>query len=361
MSKEEMPISRSLSGKLKELSLSFNHLTELDDDCFVGIEESLDILELSFAFATDVFPQRALRPLSNLLWLVLDNNNFQTIEATAFYSFQRLRYINLESNRLHYLPERIFLSSVHPELRDVKLGYNFLEAIPDFSFHNLTELRSLDLTGNRIKILNSDSIMDCPELVTLSLAYNRITKMEKNAFYGLPSLRFLHLEFNKLVMLDLDAIAEIGGPDFALNVSYNAISTINSGSFTNNLTRLDLSFNNISHLPADTFYGTPELKSLDLQSNFIVVLESGKIIFYYIVIVQFLEYNETHLINKNFINFLLIANFSRHLYAETLGNAKSAKQQDRKLTETIFPRFRITATVRFKWKSDHSTIHRAIP
>lgn len=262
--------------KLKELSLSFNHLTELDDDCFVGIEESLDILELSFAFATDVFPQRALRPLSNLRWLVLDNNNFQTIEATAFYSFQQLRYINMESNRLHYLPERIFLSSVHPELRDVKLGYNFLEAIPESSFHNLTELLSLDLTGNRIKVLTSGSIMDCPKLVTISLAYNRIQKMERNALYGLSSLRFLHLEFNKLTVLDLGAIAEIGGPDFALNVSYNAIAFIDSGSTMNNLTRLDLGFNNISYLPANTFYGTPDLKSLNLRSNFLTTIESGE-------------------------------------------------------------------------------------
>lgn len=243
----------------------------------MGIEESLEILELSFAFATDVFPQRALRPLSNLVWLILDNNNFQTIEATAFYSFQRLRYINLESNRLHYLPERIFLSDVHPNLTDVKLGYNFLEAIPEFSFHNLTEMTSLDLTGNRIKLLTSCSIMDCPKLLTISLAYNRITKMEKNALYGLPKLHFLHLEFNKLTVLDLDAIAEIGGPDFVLNVSYNAISLISSAGSMNNLTSLDLSFNNISQLPADTFYGTPDLKSLDLESNFIAVLEPGRL------------------------------------------------------------------------------------
>ncbi|XP_076162474.1 uncharacterized protein LOC143144199 isoform X2 [Ptiloglossa arizonensis] len=263
------------AGRLKELSLSFNHLTELDDDCFIGIETSLDILELSFAFTTDVFPQKALRPLSNLRWLVLDNNNFQTIESTAFYSFQRLRYINLESNRLHYLPDRIFLSSVHPELNDVKLGYNFLEAIPEFSFHNLTKLRSLDLTGNRITVLSSESIVGCPQLVTLSLAYNRIFRMEKNAFYGLPSLRFLHLEFNKLTVLNLYAIPEIGEPGFALNVSYNAISMINSGGSINYLTSLDLSFNNISQLPADTFYNTPDLRSLDLRSNFIVVLEPG--------------------------------------------------------------------------------------
>lgn len=275
-----------ISGKLKDLSLSFNHLTELDDDCFVGIEDSLDILELSFAFATDIFPQRALRPLSNLLWLVLDNNNFQTIEATAFYSFQRLRYINLESNRLHYLPERIFLSSVHSELGDVKLGYNFLEAIPELSFHNLTELKSLDLTGNRIKVLGPESIADCPKLVTISLAYNRIFKLERNAFYGLPSLRFLHLEFNRLTTLDLNTISEIGGPDFALNVSYNAISFINSDNLMNNLTRLDLSFNNISHLPVDTFYNMPNLRSLDLRSNFIVILEPGKRTTFKIVLEQ---------------------------------------------------------------------------
>lgn len=206
----------------------------------------------------------------------MDNNNFQTIEATAFYSFQELRYINLESNRLHYLPERIFLSSVHPELRDVKLGYNFLEAIPEFSFHNLTELRSLDLTGNRIKMLTSESIIDCSKLVTISLAYNRIFKMERNTFYGLPSLRFLHLEFNKLTSLDLEGISEIGGPDFALNVSYNAISIIHSAGSMNNLTRLDLSFNNISYLPADTFTNTPDLRSLDLRSNLLTVLEPGR-------------------------------------------------------------------------------------
>lgn len=85
--------------KLKELSLSFNHLTELEDDTFLGIGETLEILELSFAFATDVFPQKALRPLVNLMWLVLDNNNFHTIDPTSFYSLRLLRYVNLESNR----------------------------------------------------------------------------------------------------------------------------------------------------------------------------------------------------------------------------------------------------------------------
>lgn len=261
--------------KLKELSLSFNHLTELEDDTFLGIGETLEILELSFAFATDVFPQKALRPLVNLMWLVLDNNNFHTIDPTSFYSLRLLRYVNLESNRLHYLPEMIFLSDVHPELRDIKLGYNFIEAIPDVTFHNFTELRSIDLSGNRIRHVTANSVEDCPKLLTISLAYNRISKIDKYSFCGLRSLRFLHLEFNRLTSLDFDSIFESGDFEFALNASYNSISTIHSVFLVDNLTRLDLGFNNFTHLTADVFKNMPNLKSLDVRNNFITTLDSG--------------------------------------------------------------------------------------
>ncbi|XP_015595406.1 chaoptin [Cephus cinctus] len=259
------------ASELKELSLSFNHITELDDDAFLGIE-TLEILELSFAFATDIFPRLAIKPLTNLLWLVLDNNNFQTVDASAFYSLQKLRYLNLESNRLHYIPEQVFLSSIHSELRDVKLGYNFLESIPQDTFHKLTELRSLDFTGNRIHVIPAKCIWDCPKLLTLSLAYNKITRMEKKAFQQLNNLQFLHLEFNKLSVLDLESISDSGCSDFSLNVSYNAISTINPGSI-NNLTHLDLAFNNITHLVMDVFKGTPNLRTIDLRNNRLMSLE----------------------------------------------------------------------------------------
>ncbi|XP_014236581.1 chaoptin-like [Trichogramma pretiosum] len=263
------------ASKLKELSLSFNHLSDLSEETFVGLEDSLEILELSFAFSTDVFPQRALRPLSSLHWLVLDNNNFHAIEPTAFYTFQQLRYINLESNRLHYLPERIFLADVHAELRDVKLGYNFLESIPESTFHNLTELRALDLTGNKIRSLAADSVRNCPKLVTLSLANNRISSLDSAAFVALYGLRFLHLELNKLTALDFETFADSGGSDFTLNVSYNSISQLNPGISTINLTRLDLGFNNISQLSSDVFANTPNLKIINLQNNRMTSIEPG--------------------------------------------------------------------------------------
>lgn len=261
--------------RLKELSLSFNHLAELDGRAFMGIEESLEILEMSFAFSTDVMPKVALSSLRKLLWLVLDNNNFHVLDADTFYSFRQLRYVNLESNRLHYLPDKVFIADVHQELQDVKFGYNFVEAIPEATFHNLTELRSLDLTGNRIQLLATGSIVNCSKLVTVSLAYNRITVMQKSALHGLASLRFLHLEFNDLTALDLDAIADSGGPEFSLNVSFNSISVINYEVGVVNLTSLDLACNNISVLAGDTFEGVARLRSLDLRGNYLTTVHPG--------------------------------------------------------------------------------------
>ncbi|XP_012271913.1 chaoptin [Orussus abietinus] len=295
------PASFAGAGKLKELSLSFNQLSLLDDEAFLGVEDTLEILELSFAFTTDVFPQRALRPLSNLLWLVLDNNNFQTIEPTAFYMLPRLRYINLESNRLYHLPVGTFLGSIHEELRDIKLGYNFIEEIPPATFHNLTELRSLDLTGNRIRVLSSGSIQDCLKLVTVSMAYNEISKIEPSALARLPGLRFLHLEFNRLVTLEIGTVIDTGASaDFSLNVSYNAIARLvpatssglqgrtdlqglqgSQGLYSPfghdncSLVRLDISHNNLSTIPADVFTAVPCLRYLDLRHNVLTGLEPG--------------------------------------------------------------------------------------
>ncbi|XP_044591646.1 chaoptin isoform X2 [Cotesia glomerata] len=261
--------------KLKELSLSFNQLTELDDKAFAGTEETLEMLELSFAFSTDIYPKSALSPLTNLQWLVLDNNNFHLLEPDVLYPFNQLRYINLESNRLHYLPDNLFLPQVHGELRDIKMGYNYLEELPANPFKNLTELRTIDLTGNRLSYLSSGTVEDCGKLVTVSLAYNRITTMEKAAFRRLSALRFLNLEFNGLTTLDLDAIVECGGSVFSLNVSFNSISVINSEFRLINLTEIDLGFNNITTLPSDTFDGLPNLRTLDLRGNFLTTLHPG--------------------------------------------------------------------------------------
>ncbi|KAK0079520.1 hypothetical protein PV325_001105 [Microctonus aethiopoides] len=263
------------ANKLKELSLSFNQLSEFNDKALVGIENNLEIIELSFAFANDALPNKALASLNNLLWLVLDNNNFHTIDSNIFCAFQQLRYINMESNQLNYLSSELFCPDIHQKLRDIKFGYNYLEIIPDDTFVNLTELRSLDLTGNRIHHLTFGTINNCPKLTTISLAYNRISSMENEALHALPNLKYLNLEFNELTSLNFDAITESGELGFSLNVSYNVISEINYVRNLINLTSLDIGYNNLTQLPGHIFTATPNLRTLDLRSNYLTTLQSG--------------------------------------------------------------------------------------
>lgn len=60
-----------------------------------------------------------------------------------------------------------------------------------------------------------------------------------------------------------------------LNVSYNSISKINPSPSPINITRLDLAFNNISQLYPDVFVNLPNLRTLNLQGNYMTSIDPG--------------------------------------------------------------------------------------
>ncbi|XP_076666473.1 uncharacterized protein LOC143368024 isoform X6 [Andrena cerasifolii] len=225
---------------IKRIHLSSNSIKNVDNDAFRELEDTLEYLNLENNELPSV--PGAVSRLKKLSYLYLANNDIKNISGDTFQEFAE-------------------------NLRALSLATNNLDAIPVAALSGCQRLLHLNLGYNKISHIQSGDFEWAEDLEILLLRNNILTKLKRETFKG--------AKFNKLTTLDLDAISEIGGPDFALNVSYNAISLINSGGSMNNLTRLDLSFNNISHLPADTFYDMPDLKSLNLRSNFITVLESG--------------------------------------------------------------------------------------
>jgi hypothetical protein len=90
--------------KLRELSLSFNSLENMDDLSFKDVGTSLgeksnfapftnniffetpslaESLEISFGLRMKIFPESALKPLQKLLWLSLDNNKIEEIRLAG--------------------------------------------------------------------------------------------------------------------------------------------------------------------------------------------------------------------------------------------------------------------------------------
>lgn len=97
---------------------------------------------------------------------------------------------------------------------------------------------------------------------------NRISVLKKGSFRGMPNLMELFLENNK-VPLSAHLFAKLGHLE-QLVLFNNKINSIPVNSFAglSNLTRLDLSMNNITAIGADIFSSfNPELQHLWLNQD----------------------------------------------------------------------------------------------
>lgn len=315
------PRAFKYTPNLNELSLSFNRILDVNEDSFIDVINTLEILEISFGFYRDDFPEEVLKPLTALKWLALDNNNFRTITETALYSFGKLTYFNMDSNRLTNIPKNLFHQNVHENLADIRLAYNFLSKLNTHTFHNLENLRTLVLNGNKIESVEFEAFKTLPNLVTVLLSDNQISKISDKAFSDLPNFMELDLQKNKLRKFSLDVFANSTSSlvPLLLNISFNEIDELKPAinrkiylksvdasrnrlkevpvnflkSFVRSLQRLDLSYNRMSKLDSRAFGDLDNLQMLILQHNTIQIIRQGT--FKGVPSVQLLDLSHNHI------------------------------------------------------------------
>ncbi|XP_054258607.1 chaoptin-like [Macrosteles quadrilineatus] len=311
---------------LRELSLSFNQIQDMEPHAFIDVARTLESLEISFGLIGEEFPEDALRPLSSLLWLSVDNNNIREMHRTSLYTFGNLKYLNLDFNRISYLPEGMFNSLIHTHLRDLRIAYNLLTKIGTETFSSLSDLQTVVLTGNYIRYIDQKAFKELPNLLTVLLTNNNLVKISPQAFFNAPKLLRLDLQQNDLRYFTFDAFinTSIFHP-MTLNISHNRITDVYctykkpfmklksldlshnaiqdipsellqllsgylrtlylgnnkigglSPNVFNNLSLqvLTLNHNNIDELRRGTFFGLHELQILNLSFNKIKFLQSG--------------------------------------------------------------------------------------
>ncbi|PSN46305.1 hypothetical protein C0J52_18602 [Blattella germanica] len=321
--------------RLRELSLSFNKLSDVDPEAFTDVAGSLENLEVSFGMYREDFPEDFLKPLTSLLWLALDNNNFRTIAPTALYTFGQLQYLNLEANRLENLPAQVFHPNVHKNLHDVRLSYNHIQTIETETFSSLRELRTVVLSGNRIRTVRTGAFRGLPNLVTLVLSDNRINSLEPRALSELPNLIKLDLQNNELKDFSLSSFLNVTGffMPMTINVSRNQISSLYTGdtgtplhvktldlshnkvpevpvnflqSFSDSLRRLHMGYNRIGRLDPKAFGNLDLLEVLTLEHNSIVTLR--KRAFDGVEALQVLDLSHNHIEQLQVEQFANLAN-----------------------------------------------------
>lgn len=260
-----LPKTFSQLRNLVFINLSSNYLRTIPKDVFEGLE-LLEDLDLSNNLIAKV-DKEAFKPNKNLSVLRLRKN---PIERISGINLPELEELHLSECRIRVLMKETIEGM--PQLTFLNLSSNQMELISDDSFVDLSELRVLDLSNNKlIGPMSRDLFKNNRNLQSLSLSGNKELSMlvEEPGFIG------NHLTMTKLELADCGltnlTAGHLHGMDNlnVLNVSNNAIRTLNSNTFARlrSLNSLDLSNNKLQSLPVALFAANKDLVRLWLGGN----------------------------------------------------------------------------------------------
>ena len=275
----------SIATTLKRLDLSRNKLTSLSSQMklFVVLEE--------FNLSSNLFYEipREVLLLPNLKELDISFNNIGSVPSDILLA-KNLTHLSLKTNKLCQLPHEIGMLE---NLQSLRLENNFLENLPE-SMSKLTNLRVLNLACNELDslphslsewsssnnieelILFGNMLKEPPlllttftNLVVLSLARNGITELPPEFFTSFPKLTRYILGANKL--------SHPLAPEFQLNslveldLRGNNIEVLPDLSQLTNLKILDLSFNPLQELSAESIQYLSNFQAVKIHNRQLVL------------------------------------------------------------------------------------------
>ncbi|KAL2085623.1 hypothetical protein ACEWY4_018943 [Coilia grayii] len=214
----------------------------------------------------------ALSRLSTLQWLLLGQNQIQSLDEQAFLGLRRLKELELSANQLRLLPNRTFRPLRNLRLLD--LSSNQLSALSSSQFCGLRKLVVLRLRGNLLASVPVRVFQDLRKLQRLDLGENDLQTLARNAFVGLISLTELRLDQNRLNRINMGLFARLTSLH-TLDLRQNRATWLGRTLhwYWPTLEHLDLSHNQLEWVEPAAFCGVPNLKSLLLESNRLQVLE----------------------------------------------------------------------------------------
>lgn len=233
------------SLKIHNLQISGCKIRRIEDDTFRGQGPYLKNLNLQDNELTEV-PVKALKILINLSLLDISKNKISNIDNHAFITLRKLTTLKISDNNVTLAAHS--LTGLESSLKNLNLKGTKQKTIPE-CIRNLRSLAFLDLSQNSIRELPGPD--------------------GTNTFEGLSSLTALNLERNLLVHLREDAFSGVRNSLSSLSLLNNLLPefpTAAIGTLTE-LKVLDIGFNLLNKLPADSLLKNPYITLLALDGN----------------------------------------------------------------------------------------------
>ncbi|XP_011212502.1 chaoptin isoform X1 [Bactrocera dorsalis] len=284
------------STGMYRLKISGNHLTEIPDDAFTGLERSLWELLLPQNDLVEI-PSKSIRHLQKLRHLDLGNNHITHVQHDSFRGLEdSLQWLILRDNCISMLMAHSFSGLLILETLDLS-GNNLFEIDPNVFVDGMPRLTKLLLTDNILSEIPYDALGPLKSLRTLDISHNVIWSLGGNDTYDIKSatklnLDNLHLEYNNIDMLPPNSFKNFdivnrtffdGNPIHTLRedafkpakireiymryCGLTNVSPLAFDSLVNSLQILDLSGNNLTHLHHKLFNNFDVLRVISLRDN----------------------------------------------------------------------------------------------
>lgn len=267
--------------KLKLLDLSYNLISTIDENAFLGTE--IDKIDLSF---NKLKTTKFINALKFFDYLQMGNNQIEKFEAidikewggqASLFQLPKYPSISLQSNKI-----KSFDCSSSIELalidftnnRDLKIVTLNTCKISQFDVSDCGSLKSIKLTDNlseftakNVKFEQIDfgekNSLESLTLVNNSLSFDVIASISKS-----ENLTYLELSYNNIGPLNISTFAKLKKL-ITLKLKATNISNISFGTFShqNNIREFDISDNNLENFDLNMIYTMHSLSSLDISGN----------------------------------------------------------------------------------------------
>ncbi|XP_063119437.1 leucine-rich repeat serine/threonine-protein kinase 2 isoform X1 [Rattus norvegicus] len=253
---------------ITSLDLSANELKDIDalgqKCCLSSHLEHLTKLELHQNSLTS-FPQQLCETLKCLTHLDLHSNKFATFPS---FMLKMPSVIHLDASRNDIGPTVVLDPVVKcPSLKQFNLSYNQLSSIPENLDQVVEKLEQLLLEGNKISGICSP--LSLKELKILNLSKNHIPSLPEDFLEACPKVESFSARMNFLA-----AMPALPSSITSLKLSQNSFTCIPEAIFSlPHLRSLDMSHNNIEHLPGPAHWKSLNLRELIFSKNQISTLD----------------------------------------------------------------------------------------
>jgi len=216
--------------------------------------------------------------LNSLEKLDLQNNELNSLQLIFLLSLKNLKELNLDFNRLTFLPEKIFQTNFY--LNYLSLQGNDLNYLTNYTFFGLENLIHLNLARNRLQFYsNQQPFQYLKSLKILNLDRNLQMNLTKNI------LKDLSKNLNELSLQNCNLTSFNYTLEFLFNLqrlklSSNYLKNLPKNFLNSSIISIDLQRNLFTSIPNLFETNSSKLIDLDLSSNHISTLQDNQLLKY---------------------------------------------------------------------------------